>query len=69
MIHVGSLDDPSHFEPQIELWLSDGFPWHSQNPNTMKFDGRPITGVKDRLDAYFAKRGSAFVFVPRNSGS
>jgi hypothetical protein len=69
MLHVGSLDDPSRFEPQIELWLSDGFHWHSQNPNTVKFDGRPITGVKDRLDAYFTNRGSAFAFVPRNSGS
>jgi hypothetical protein len=69
MIHVGSLDDPSAFEPQTELWLSSGFHWHSKNPHTQKYDGKPITGVRDRLDAYFASRGSTFAFVPRTTGS
>ena len=58
MLLVGSLDDPSCFEPQTELWLSRGYPWHSVNPSTLKFEGRPITGVKDRLDAYFASRAT-----------
>jgi hypothetical protein len=66
MIQVGSLDDPSCFEPQTELWLSSGYTWHSVNPNTLKFEGRPVTGVKDRLDAYFASRGSAFAFKPND---
>lgn len=56
LIQVGSLDDPSCFEPQTELWLSSGYSWHSVNPSTLKFEGMPITGVKDRLDAYFASR-------------
>jgi hypothetical protein len=58
MIQVGSLDDPSSFAPLTELWLSSSYSWHSMNPNTLKFDGRPITGVKDRLEAYFAKRAA-----------
>jgi hypothetical protein len=58
MIQVGSLDDPSSFTPQTELWLSSGYSWHSLNPGTLKFEGRPITGVRDRLDAYFANRAS-----------
>jgi hypothetical protein len=56
MVQVASLDDPSIFDPQTELWLSRSHPWHSVNPNTTKFEGRPLSGVKDRLDAYFANR-------------
>jgi hypothetical protein len=66
MIQVGSLDDPSCFQPQTELWLSSGYTWHSVNPDILKFEGRPITGVKDRLEAYFAARGSAFGSKPRD---
>jgi hypothetical protein len=58
MIQVGSLDDPSSFMPQTELWLSSSYSWHSVNSSTLKFEGRPITGVKDRLDAYFANRAA-----------
>ena len=59
MIQVGSLDDPSCFEPQTELWLSRGCSWHPLSPNTVKFEGRPLTGVKDRLDAFFASRAKS----------
>jgi hypothetical protein len=59
MIQVGSLDDPSAFRPHTELWLGSSYSWHSLNPDTEKFDGRPIIGVRDRLEAYFARRGSA----------
>jgi len=59
MIQVGSLDDPSRFEPQSELWLSSGYSWHSTNPRTTKFRKGAVTGVLDRLDAYFAGRGRA----------
>jgi hypothetical protein len=58
MLQVGSLDDPSCFEPQTELWLSSGCSWHPVNPGTLKFEGRANTGVKDRLDAYFASRAT-----------
>jgi hypothetical protein len=66
MIQVSSLDDPSWFQPETELWLSSGYRWHSVNPDTVKFEGRPLTGVRDRLEAYFATRGSAFGFPPQN---
>ena len=66
MIQAGSLDDPSCFEPQTELWLSSGYPWHSINSGTLKFEGRPISGVKDRLEAYFAARGSTLLAKPRD---
>jgi hypothetical protein len=69
MIQVGSLDDPSYFQPETELWLSSGYPWHSANPGTVKFEGRPIAGVRDRLEAYFAARGSTFGFKPPASAS
>jgi hypothetical protein len=58
MIQVGSLDDPSQFEPQIEIWLSSGYPWHSTNPQAAKFKKGAVT-ILDRLDAYFAIRGRA----------
>ena len=59
MIQVASLDDPSCFEPQTELWLARGYSWHSTLPHTVKFEGRPLAGVKDRLDAYFANRAKS----------
>ena len=58
MIQAGSLDNPASFEPQTECWLGSAHPWHSINATTTKFDGRPLSGVKDRLDAYFARRAS-----------
>ena len=54
-----SLDDPSAFQPTTEIWLSRAQPWHPVHPGTTKFDGRPLSGVKDKLDTYFAKRASS----------
>jgi hypothetical protein len=31
------------------------------NADTVKFDGRPITGVRGRLEAYFAGRGVSLI--------
>ena len=59
MIFVGSLDDPSVFKPQTELWLGSGHPWHSVNPDTLKFDGPPLSGVRDRLAAFRESRAKA----------
>ena len=59
MIFVGSLDDPSAFKPQTELWLGSGQPWHSVNPDTLKLDGPPQSGVRDRLEAFRASRAKA----------
>jgi len=64
IVHVGSLDDPSSFKPQTELWLSSAHPWHSLNPDTVKFNRGATTGVIDRLVTYFERRGIAFALVP-----
>ena len=58
MIQVGSLDDPSVFAPQTEVWMGSAHQWHSQCPATLKFDGPPLSGVRDRLDSYFAGRST-----------
>ena len=54
-----SLDDPSGFQPSTEIWLSHAQPWHPVHPGTTKFEGPPLSGVKDKLDAYFAIRASS----------
>jgi hypothetical protein len=50
---------PSAFQPATEIWLAEAKPWHPVQLNTTKFDGAPLTGVVDKLDAYFAKRVSS----------
>ena len=59
IVQVCSLDDPSGFQPATESMLSRAQPWHPVHPGTTKFEGRPLSGVKDKLDAYFAKRASS----------
>jgi hypothetical protein len=59
IVTVSSLDDPSGFQPATEIWLSRAQPWHPVHPGTTKFEGRPLNGVKDKLDEYFAKRASS----------
>jgi hypothetical protein len=54
-----SLDDPSAFQPTTEIWLSRAQAWHPVHPGTTKFDGRPLSGVTDKLREYFAKRASS----------
>ena len=54
-----SLDDPSGFQPTVEIWLSRAQPWHPVHPETTKFEGPPLSGVKDKIDAYFAKRAGS----------
>jgi hypothetical protein len=59
IVAVSSLDDPSSFQPATEIWLSRALPWHPVHPGTTKFEGRPLCGLKDKLDEYFAKRASS----------
>lgn len=51
-----SLDDRSGFEPTTEIWIERAAPWHPVHPTTSKFDGAPLNGVNDKIDAYFANR-------------
>ena len=36
-IRTASLDDPSWFNPQVDVWTSDAHPWDQMNPALPKF--------------------------------
>jgi hypothetical protein len=40
-VWTGSLDDPSWFAPQCDVWTSDAHVWDSMNPRLAKFDKYP----------------------------
>jgi hypothetical protein len=37
-IAASSLDDPSVFKPQFEMWMSDAQPWDHMDPKSRKFE-------------------------------
>jgi len=37
-IAASSLDDPSVFKPQFEMWTSDAQPWDHMDPKSRKFE-------------------------------
>lgn len=43
-IRAASLDDPSWFVPQIDVWTSDAHPWHPMNSALPKFEKYPPAG-------------------------
>lgn len=40
-IRSASLDDPSWFNPQADVWTSDAHAWHPMNPALAKFEKYP----------------------------
>lgn len=40
-IRTASLDDPSWFKLQMEVWISDAHPWDQMNPALVKFEKYP----------------------------
>ncbi len=40
-IRTASLDDPSWFNPQVDVWTSDAHPWDHMNPALPKFEKYP----------------------------
>jgi hypothetical protein len=40
-IWTASLDDPSWFKPQMDVWASDAHPWDQMNPALPKFEKYP----------------------------
>jgi hypothetical protein len=40
-IRTGSLDDPSWFSPQVDVWTSDAHPWDQMDPTLPKFEKYP----------------------------
>ncbi|MBL9170322.1 MAG: GFA family protein [Verrucomicrobiales bacterium] len=43
-IRTASLDDPSWFHPQLEVWTSDAHPWDKMNPGLPRFEKYPPPG-------------------------
>ncbi|HWA63731.1 MAG TPA: GFA family protein [Caulobacteraceae bacterium] len=41
VIKVGSLDDPSDFKPQLDIWMKTAQPWHLPHEGAMQFEGNP----------------------------
>jgi hypothetical protein len=37
-IAAGTLDDPSLYKPQHEMWISDAQPWDAMDPKLPKFE-------------------------------
>jgi len=54
-IRTASLDDPSWFNPQADVWTTDAHRWDAMNPALAKFEsilrleneqtGRTLTGI------------------------
>jgi hypothetical protein len=42
-VTAASLDDPSWFRPQFEMWLQDAQPWETKDPNVPQFEQYPPT--------------------------
>jgi hypothetical protein len=40
-IWTASLDDPSWFNPQMDVWTSDAHPWDQMNPALPRFEKYP----------------------------
>ena len=43
-IRPASLDDPSWFNPQMDVWTSDAHPWDEMNSALAKFEKYPSSG-------------------------
>jgi hypothetical protein len=46
-ILTGSLDDPSWFQPQMDIFVSDAQPWDQMDPAIRKFEQYPPSSTKD----------------------
>ena len=44
---AGSLDDPSWFQPQMDIFVSDAQPWAEMNPKIPKFEQYPPIPAKE----------------------
>src|SRR4029453_14467956 len=42
-IRTASLDDPSWFKLQVDVWTSDAHPWDQMNPALPKFEKYPTS--------------------------
>mgnify|MGYP001178227042 CR=1 FL=1 len=44
VVKIGSLDDPSDFKPQIDMYMSSARPWHAPHEGAMQFPKGPPVG-------------------------
>ena len=44
VVKVGSLDDPSAFQVQADIWTSAAQPWHRLHEGAAKFEKTPMPG-------------------------
>ncbi|MDP3838281.1 MAG: GFA family protein [Methylococcales bacterium] len=40
-VAAATLDDPSMFKPQKDIWVADAQPWDMMNPDLPKYAGNP----------------------------
>jgi len=43
-VKVGALDDPSTFKPRLQIWTSEGQPWHRKFAFAARFRRNPPMG-------------------------
>ncbi|HEY5071788.1 MAG TPA: GFA family protein [Caulobacteraceae bacterium] len=43
VIKVGSLDDPSMFKVQVDIWMKSAQPWHRPHEGAAQFETSPAT--------------------------
>jgi hypothetical protein len=49
-IKVGSLDDPSGFRPQANIWTKSAQPWHHLDAAISRFKANPEVGIRAFLE-------------------
>ncbi len=49
-VKVGSLDDPSGFRPQANIWTRSAQPWHHLDAAISRFKANPELGVRAFLE-------------------
>jgi hypothetical protein len=49
-ILAGTLDDPSWFQPQMDIFISDAQPWDQMDPKIPKFEQYPPIPTKEQLE-------------------
>ena len=69
-IRTASLDDPSWFNPQVDVWTSDAHPWDQMNPGLPEFEKYPpVLRFRRRGRTLTINDGDDLSFLRVNIGS
>jgi hypothetical protein len=52
-VHASTLDDPSWFQPAVEIWTASAQPWDSLNPRLPHYERQPTA---EEFQALWAPR-------------